>query len=384
MKSMRDLHPVILPLVTVLLAGAGCRSLQPSEAGARRSVRVAVPPIGLDTPSIRSQALAAGELAEVLAGEAWSGWTASPGRGGGVLYKQSGTPDRYTFVMAATRADRGHYRAGFDGEHRPFVLSGAASVERPQRNPDRQVAGRGLYIHLSSLTPESQERTIADRLLASGWTVLRIDPPQHRRADAIPSSADGSTDTAGSGEVHDPMVATAALMTDLLLAHTAGFAVAVVDDLRARAAVSGQDAGPVVVGGFSYGALAAPLLAAHLGDDLDAAVLVGGGADISQTIAGRQLARDGLKFDSGPANARYRAIVRADPLHMAPALRGPAGPDGACTHGSHRRCAWWRRTSRPGWQTRALEVSDRARRSVPDARCDCTANHRVGRCGSGR
>lgn len=89
---------------------------------------------------------------------------------------------------------------------------------------------------------------------------------------------------------------------------------------------------PLVVLGFSGGALAAPAAVARLGDRVDALIMVGGGADIFRLSQDSSLTDGGITIRCGEEkvdrktldaiHAAYLATTRLDPWVIAPALRG--------------------------------------------------------------
>ena len=89
---------------------------------------------------------------------------------------------------------------------------------------------------------------------------------------------------------------------------------------------------PILIVGFSGGALAAPAIAARLEPRVAAAVLVGGGADISRILQTSSLVSSGLSLQPGapslnPADAEalgsaYLQSTALDPVKTAPRLAG--------------------------------------------------------------
>lgn len=87
---------------------------------------------------------------------------------------------------------------------------------------------------------------------------------------------------------------------------------------------------PLVLGGVGLGACLVPAVAARLGESVDAAVLVGGGASLFEIVLAGSLATDGVDLQVGaltPAQLAYFGDVylaesRLDPYHTARFLGG--------------------------------------------------------------
>jgi dienelactone hydrolase len=180
---------------------------------------------------------------------------------------------------------------------------------------------RGLVVHLSSLGGWTYEDAVIDRLRDQGWAVLRLTP-EHFQVGGMQFSAEPVEDDDG--------VRAMAATIDNLLAEKAYAVEAGVEYLKAnRPDVS---AGPIVVMGYSAGALAAPAVAARLGDRVGAMVLIGGGANVADVFFRSELLGVDRSFEPmwpseepwavrrRQLTAQYLKYARLDPYRIAPLL----------------------------------------------------------------
>lgn len=128
----------------------------------------------------------------------------------------------------------------------------------------------------------------------------------------------------------DPVARKIAADVDQTLAGNAYAVEAALDYIRSQR----QDllGGPIVVMGFSAGALAAPTVVARIRDQVDAVVMVGGGANLfmlaqrSEFTDGGVIVRNGdeevSKSTLKELDRLYLQYSRLDPYHTAECLRG--------------------------------------------------------------
>ncbi|MHC5022550.1 MAG: alpha/beta hydrolase [Planctomycetota bacterium] len=184
---------------------------------------------------------------------------------------------------------------------------------------------RGLVIHLTSIAGlNRQEATVVEALRDRGWAVVSIVSP---RVDRFPSNA-VHLDLADGIEACG---STLAVELDDRIAEWVYAIEAMVAYLRQRR--SDIPLHPLVVVGCSAGALQLPALAARHPGAIDAAVLVGGGADFIDVIRNTDLPDDFLRDRVGfsvrwtgrapnrqqwdAIQAEYLSRSRLDPYHSA-------------------------------------------------------------------
>lgn len=176
----------------------------------------------------------------------------------------------------------------------------------------------GLVVHLPGLGTSDYERPVIDELLKRGWAVLRIAPPgvwwlQSKpifitREDQIEPTAERVA------RIIDDLVAEPAYATEAALEY--------VQMTRPRLPQT-----PVVLLGFSAGALSTPTVFARMPEKFDAAVIVGGGADLLMLSQTSDLTDGGVRVawlnELGTAAQRQRLYEsylrhsRLDPYHAA-------------------------------------------------------------------
>lgn len=196
---------------------------------------------------------------------------------------------------------------------------------RKQRNADRN---RWLQRRMEDLASESTDPT-GDARSIYELVEATHEETQRELEEALPQLRRGFT-------LQDPSDATSvgqqiAAAVDDALAENAYAAEAALDALMA---MHPQLAGvPVVVVGCSAGAIVAPAVAEHLGDRVDAMVLVGGGADLlkidreTSLESSRRLGvfvsdqQEVAKADWRMVHEAYRDSVQLDPLVLGPRLR---------------------------------------------------------------
>lgn len=188
-------------------------------------------------------------------------------------------------------------------------------------------AARGLAVELGG------NRFVRAALLKRGWAVLSSsapgryraryagETPQHLAFDSATTSVGNSLAARFDDELADWAYSLEAVLAEL-------------NEVRPEIPQR-----PLAMLGFSVGALGLPACAARLGDGVDAAVLVAGGADlfeIARTTAKEQMRLqwpDDLNSSGAGRSDReplavaqmheaYRAAAQLDPLRTAAALRG--------------------------------------------------------------
>ncbi len=190
---------------------------------------------------------------------------------------------------------------------------------------------RGTMLHLSSLAGFEYEKPVIDELCAAGWLILQVDPSTARRQEA-PVQVDSD------GPMTEPAKRLARVI-DNRVAEIAYAAEAGLDFLlHSRPDLDGR---PVVLAGYSAGALVGPSVATLLHDRLDAIVFVGGGANLlnisrrsSLTNGGIAVRWSGSKTTTSPETGAitvaddtwrkledaYLSASKLDPYNTAPYL----------------------------------------------------------------
>lgn len=199
----------------------------------------------------------------------------------------------------------------------------ASSRAASEAGPDAAAppSPRGVAIHLVSLGNTDYERAALDELRDRGWAILRFLPdPFTLRVLAVDREAPDDPDRMQvvaaddlARQVDDQHAALAEAVSAML---------AYLDDARPEAASD-----RIAVVGFSLGALAGPAVAHRLEDEVDALVLVGGGADVSTILIKGSLTR----FDRAVRGdvrrtllelpPKYRRATRLDGYNIGPLIR---------------------------------------------------------------
>jgi dienelactone hydrolase len=178
---------------------------------------------------------------------------------------------------------------------------------------------RGLVVHLTSYGGYQYERPVLEELRTRGWAVLWVDSSTVR-----PETTRIEVDN------DDPGVAgrrIAANIDDRVaeIAYAVEAAVEFIERQRPDIPT-----GPLVVTGYSAGSLATPAVAALLGDRVQAAVLVGSGANLLDISQRSRLTDGGLKLqwtrrpsedDKKRLMEEYLQASRLDPYWAATTLR---------------------------------------------------------------
>lgn len=193
-------------------------------------------------------------------------------------------------------------------------------------DPADNLEPRGLIVHITSLARRSPyEHAVIQRLRQDGWAVLEVGHPSRMYEPFLyhitPTSDPAHHAPIIAGEL-DHRLAEWAIGIESALAFLADEQ----PDLAQR---------PLVLAGFSLGAIVLPPVAARLDDRVDAAILVAGGANVSEILSNVVLT-DGTRFagfslayaDGVPDELRravstqYLSTSQLDPYRTAGALRG--------------------------------------------------------------
>lgn len=187
--------------------------------------------------------------------------------------------------------------------------------------PVQQTRPRGLIIHFVAMMGNEYETKVMRQMREEGWAVIDID---------------SSPSVAGGGRVYD-------IRTDEDLEIAASSIAHRIDDVLAEHAYAAEAAleycrrnrpdlptDRVVMMGFSAGSLVVPTAAARLGDNVESAVLIAGGANLLEIAMDSALSNGGLRINWGPGrggNQDKRKLLQAylkhsrlDPYHTATLL----------------------------------------------------------------
>ncbi|HMN40257.1 MAG TPA: prolyl oligopeptidase family serine peptidase [Phycisphaerales bacterium] len=188
--------------------------------------------------------------------------------------------------------------------------------------PSGKTPIRGTIVYMSGLGSIPYEQAIADELSARGWWLVRIATPRVWWYESKPWYV-------GSREDVPRVARQLAGVLDDLVAEPAYAAQAVLDYLaEARPEVPQH---PLAIVGFSAGSLAAPAIVARTPERFDAAVIVGGGANLLEISQKSDLTDGGIRLawpDNQPRGdwreqlfRDYLTFSKLDPYHTARFLR---------------------------------------------------------------
>ncbi len=184
-------------------------------------------------------------------------------------------------------------------------------------------ADRGVVIAMRPLSGSGYMRPVVDELRSRGWVVVETSlgfglagVGEKRDAQSIDDVRRFGRELA---QIADERLSEAAFAAEAMLA----FMREERSQLRDK---------PVVVLGFSAGAIGAPTVAARLGEQVRSIVLVGGGANIVRIASTSELSNFGLGVRSQGQPVRgemldalsdsYIAASKLDAFHTAPLLKG--------------------------------------------------------------
>ncbi len=185
-----------------------------------------------------------------------------------------------------------------------------------------QALPRGVIVHLTSLGDRRFERSVSRTLRERGWAVVQVVPGRII-VPFLHETVDGS----------DRRVVDAAEIASMMDNYAADYAYAVEGVMEyLRATQPELDGGPLVMTGYSAGALALPTVAARLDGRVDAAVLVGGGANAAGILVNgritnvvnviRRAGDSHILPDLRAMPEAYLKHSKFDPYHTAPYLAG--------------------------------------------------------------
>lgn len=179
----------------------------------------------------------------------------------------------------------------------------------------------GLVLYLPGLGSREYEQPVVDELRRRGWSVLIVETPRVWWYEPVPFNVMSSADV-------EPTAERIARVIDDQMAEPAYAAEA---GLRYVKLVRPELADkPVVLMGFSAGAIFAPAVGARLHDQLAAVVLIGGGGNVLKVSQTSDLTNGGLELkwpEHGPRGdwrerlfAHYMKHSHLDPANAARAL----------------------------------------------------------------
>jgi alpha-beta hydrolase superfamily lysophospholipase len=223
------------------------------------------------------------------------------------------------FVSFSTLTPQGRRlereQAGLPGEITPSDLRTGV---RWHLYEAREKPPRGLVVHLGG------NKYVRRALLAHGWAVLS-SPGTGRYSHRRQSPTTFEVEAGGDVEA---LAARLAATIDDELADWPYSLEAVLDYLADHRPDVPQE--PLVIMGFSIGALGLPAVVARLPDRFEAAVIVAGGADLLEISQRSSKPDSGIELKWNVAEptqadwqqlyAAYRAHARLDPYHTAAAL----------------------------------------------------------------
>lgn len=211
---------------------------------------------------------------------------------------------------------------------RDIAEEGVGIVLPPAPASAASPRARGLMVYLRGTLTAEEERPLLETMESRGWAIIQVDTVT---AFAPVRWGGGVTGAAAPVRTEEEITRAAldiAESVDHALAETAYAAEAALaycaehrGDLPTR---------PVILLGCSTGALALPAVAAGLGERVDAAILVGGGANILDITQRSDAGNWGIALDWGrtivPVErytdllVQYLRCSRLDPYHTAPCL----------------------------------------------------------------
>jgi len=187
--------------------------------------------------------------------------------------------------------------------------------------PVQRLEPRGLLIHFVAMMGNEYETKVIERLRSEGWAIIDIDsnPRVVGGGRSYDIKNDDDLDMAASSIAH---------RIDDVLAEHAYAAEAALEYCRKNRPDLPTDR--VCLIGFSAGSLVVPTVAARLGDDVESAVLIAGGANLLEIAMDSELSNGGIRFNWGPGRgsradkerlkAAYLKHSRLDPYRTATTL----------------------------------------------------------------
>lgn len=187
--------------------------------------------------------------------------------------------------------------------------------------PVQETPYRGTLVHFVAMMGNEYEGAVVKALREQGWGIIDVDSNPRLMGGGRTFFIDND---------HDMDMAAASLgrRIDDVLAEHAYAAEAALDYCRQKR--PDLPTGHVAVIGFSAGSLVVPTVAARLGDDVDAAVLIAGGANLLEIAMDSALSDGGIRIKWGPGRGgpedkqrlqdAYLAHSKLDPYNTAPTL----------------------------------------------------------------
>jgi hypothetical protein len=187
--------------------------------------------------------------------------------------------------------------------------------------PVQQTPPKGLLIHFVAMMGNGYEAAVVKALREEGWAIIDIDsnPRLMGGGRSFYIDSDGDIEFAASS---------IARRVDDVLAEHAYAAEAALEYCRKQR--PDLPTGKVAIIGFSAGSLVVPTVSARLGDDVEAAVLIAGGANLLEIAMDSALSDGGIhiKWGSGRGGSAdkqalldaYLKHSRLDPYRTAPVL----------------------------------------------------------------
>jgi dienelactone hydrolase len=206
---------------------------------------------------------------------------------------------------------------GDEGDGHPWVINLRGTWMRLDY-PTSGEAPRGLIVHLTSFGGYQYEKPVLEELRSRGWAVLWVDSSTVRpETTRIEVDADDPRQAAKqiAGNIDERV-------SEIAYAAEAGLDY--IHKYRPEIPTS-----PLVVTGYSAGSLATPTTVALLGDQVDAAVLVGSGCNLLEISQRSALTDGGLKlvWNHAPTpeqrqrlNDEYLLASHLDPYWTASSL----------------------------------------------------------------
>jgi dienelactone hydrolase len=187
--------------------------------------------------------------------------------------------------------------------------------------PVQKTPPKGLLIHFVAMMGNGYEGAVMKALREEGWAVIDIDSNPRLMGDGRTFYIDKDGDI-------DLAAASIGRRVDDVLAEHAYAAEAALEYCRKQR--PDLPTGKVAIIGFSAGSLVVPTVAARLGDDVEAAVLIAGGANLLEIAMDSALTDGGIRIKWGSGrggSADKQALLdaylrhsRLDPYRTAAVL----------------------------------------------------------------
>ncbi len=207
-----------------------------------------------------------------------------------------------------------------------FDINTAVGI-RPPPVPEHLAAAEPIVARLREIREEFEAATTVEKIMAPGFELPRTRPEELELMRTLIDLRRPSFQACPGADL-EALGREIAGQVDDLLAENAYAAEAVLEYIDAeRPELAGK---PLVVIGFSAGALATPAVCARLGDRVDAAILIGGAADLFAASQESTLMDGGIRIRCGhnfvdprtieAIHRAYLAHTTLDPIKTAPLL----------------------------------------------------------------